>query len=92
MPSRLECYVLCFTFYVRSKALKIVSSFKFQVLRLKTEYLDSGICRNDVPLLKRLPRFGARDRKEGVAFLQEIPVGCNDGVGEKGKERLRTKD
>jgi len=26
-----------------------------------------------------VPRFGARDRKEGLAILQEIPLGCNDG-------------
>ncbi|GMR06837.1 MAG: hypothetical protein BMS9Abin25_1467 [Gammaproteobacteria bacterium] len=26
----------------------------------------------------RLPHFGARDRKEGVAILKEMPVGCND--------------
>ena len=33
------------------------------------------------PTVGRLPRFGARDRKDGVAFLQEMPEGCNDGLG-----------
>lgn len=32
------------------------------------------------PTVVRLLRFAARVRKDGIAFLQEMPAGCNDGA------------